>query len=72
MKTLTCAQLGGPCEAKITGNTPEEMMTNGMAHLESAHPEMAAKVKATPKDDPMMVSWNEKFVKDWAAAPESH
>jgi len=68
MKTMTCSQMGGTCEAKITGNTPEEMMENGMKHLERNHPDMAAKVKATPADDPMMVSWNEKFKKDWEMA----
>ena len=68
MKTMTCAQMGGPCEAKITGDTPEEMMANGMKHLEQSHPDMAATVKATPKDDPMMIGWNEKFMKDWEAA----
>ena len=70
MKTLTCAQLGGPCDAAISGNTKDELMANGMKHLEEAHPDMAAKVKATPKDDPMMVEWNEKFNKDWDAAAE--
>ena len=66
---MTCAQMGGMCDAKVTGSSPEEMMGNGMAHLEAAHPEMAATVKAMPKDDPMMVSWNEKFMKDYEAAP---
>ncbi len=70
MKTMTCAQMGGPCDTAITAETEDEMMAKGMAHLESAHPEMAAKVKATPKDDPMMVAWGEKFHADWAAAPE--
>ena len=68
MKTLTCSQLGGPCDAKITGSTPDEMMANGMKHLEQAHPDMAAKVKATPKEDPTMVEWNKKFMADFAAA----
>ena len=66
MKTMTCAQMGGPCKEKIAGSTPEEMIANGMKHLEEAHPEMAAQMKATPKDDPMMVEWNKKFMKDWA------
>ena len=70
MKTMTCAQMGGPCDAQITGSTQDEMMANGMAHLESAHPEMAATVKAMPKDDPTMVAWGEKFKADWEAAPE--
>ena len=68
MKTMTCAQMGGPCDAKITGNTPDEMMANGMKHLEQSHPKMAADVKAAPKDDPMMVAWNKKFMEDWNAA----
>jgi predicted small metal-binding protein len=71
MKTMTCSQMGGPCDAKITGSTPEEMMKNAMQHAETAHPDMAAKIKATPQDDPMMISWNEKFKKDWASAPET-
>lgn len=68
MKTMTCAQMGGPCKAKVTGNTPEEMLKNGMQHLEKAHPEMAAKVKATTRDDPMMKEWNKKFMEDWKKA----
>ena len=72
MKTMTCAQMEGPCEEKITGNTSEEMMGNGMSHMESAHPEMAADIKAMPKDDPKMVAWYEKFMKDWAAVPETN
>ena len=71
MKTLTCRQMGGSCDAKITGNTPDEMIANGMKHLESAHPKMAADVKAAPKDDPMMVEWAKKFQADWANAPDS-
>lgn len=72
MKTMTCAQLGGMCEEAITGSTSLEMMDNGMKHLESAHPEMAADIKAMPKDDPKMVAWSEKFMKDWEEAPETN
>ncbi len=70
MKKMTCAQMGGTCEAEIMGATPEEMMANGMKHLEEAHPEMAEKVKSMPKDDPTMVEWNTKFAADYEAAPE--
>lgn len=68
MKTMTCAQMGGPCEAKITGNTPEEMMKNGMRHMEEEHPEMADDIKAMDKNDPKMVDWNKKFMKEWDSA----
>ena len=72
MKTMTCSQMGGMCEAKITGNTSDEMMKNGMMHLESVHPDMAKNIKATPNDDPKMAQWSKKFVKDWEATPESN
>ena len=49
---------------------PNEMMTNGMAHMEAAHPEMAADIKAMPKDDPKMVAWSEDFQKKWDAKSE--
>lgn len=67
---MTCAQMSGPCDEKIKGNTEEEMITNGMKHLEEAHPDMAANVKAMPQTDPMMVGWMEKFKKDFADAPQ--
>ena len=46
------------------------MMTKGMAHLESAHPEMAAQVKSMAHDDPVMVEWMQKFNETWETAPE--
>ena len=70
MKTMTCAHMGGMCEAKISGGTPEEMTKNGMAHIEAAHPEMAADIKAMSQDDPKMVEWHKKFMADFAALPE--
>ena len=70
MKTLTCAQMGGPCEEKISGATKDEMMSNGMKHMEAAHPEMAADIKSMPKDDPKMVEWGKTFDASWDAAPE--
>ena len=71
MKTMTCRQLGGTCDHPISAETPEEMMSKGMAHLESDHPEMAADIKTMLKDDPLMVAWSEKFQKDWDATPEN-
>jgi predicted small metal-binding protein len=71
MKTMTCAQMGGPCDAAMSAETSDEMMNMGMAHIESAHPELAASIKAMPEDDPKMVAWGKKFAEDWAAAPET-
>ncbi len=71
MKTMTCKQMGGMCDEAMTAGTQEEMMNAGMAHLEVAHPEMAAGIKAMPKDDPKMVEWGTKFATDWASTPEN-
>ncbi len=68
MKQMTCAQMGGPCEEMISGNTAEEMVANGMKHMESAHPEMAAKVKAMSKEE--TDKWMEEFKGKWEAAPD--
>ncbi len=67
---MTCAQMGGMCEAEIMGGTREEMMGNGMKHLEEAHPEMAESVKNMSETDPMMMAWVEKFNADYDATPE--
>jgi hypothetical protein len=67
---MTCRQMGGPCDAKIQGANPDEMMKNGMMHLEQMHPQMATDVKAAPKDDPKMKEWSEKFMADWENTPE--
>lgn len=69
MKTMTCAQMGGMCDEKIKGSTPDEMITCGMAHLEAKHPEMAQTIKSLSKDDPMLISWNSKFLKDFHSTP---
>lgn len=67
MKTMTCIQLGGTCEARITGDTPEEIIKNGMKHLENNHSEIADRIKDMAANDPEMVEWNKKFMKDWHA-----
>lgn len=64
--------MGGMCEEKVSGATPEEMMNNGMTHLEAAHPEMAANIKAMPKDDPQMVAWGQKFQQTWESTPDDN
>ena len=71
MKTMTCRELGGMCDDKMSANTSDEMMKKGMMHLEAAHPEMAKDIKAMPEGDPKMIAWGEKFKKDWDAASES-
>ena len=68
---MTCRQMGGMCDHAMTAATSDEMMGMGMQHLETAHPEMAADIKAMPKDDPKMIEWGTKYMADWNALPEN-
>jgi len=69
MKQMTCAQMGGPatCNTMISGNTAEEMVKNGMDHINQVHPEMAADIKKmTPEETSQ---WMADFQKKFDAAP---
>ena len=62
--------MGGPCEEAISGNTPDELVANGMEHLKAAHPEMAEGVaKMTPEQ---LEEWNKDFHAKFEAAPETN
>jgi predicted small metal-binding protein len=67
MKQLTCAQMGGPCDAPIHGETKDELMNNGMEHVKAAHPEMVAAITNMSKEDG--AKWQAEFDKQWDAAP---
>lgn len=62
--------MGGMCEEKITGATPDDIIANGMTHLDTAHPEMAASIRSMGNDHPAIVEWREKFMKTWETTPE--
>ncbi len=70
MKTLTCRQMDGMCDEPISAETSQQMIDVCMEHVKMAHPDMAKNIEATPKDDPKMVAWYEKFMKTWAETPE--
>lgn len=71
MKTLTCAAMGGPatCTTVLSGNTPEEMLAAGTAHVNEAHPEIAEMMKTMSKED--MDKWMTEFHAKFAALPEA-
>ncbi len=71
MKTITCRAMGGMCDEPLSAETFDELMVVGMEHLKVAHPEMAETVEKMPKDDPMMVKWDQDVRKIWAELPET-
>ena len=74
MKTLTCRQLGGPCDMPIHGETAQELMDNGTKHIRQSNDEGHKKVVAMMEDmrnDPEAgKKWQEDFDRKFAEAPE--
>ncbi len=68
MKTMTCAQMGGTCDTAMTAATEAEMVEMGMAHIATAHPDMAEKVAAMTQEE--KDAWAADFHAKWEAAPE--
>jgi hypothetical protein len=52
----------------IMGNSPEEMVKNGMDHVMASHPDMAAKIQAMTKE--ATDNWMLDFQKGWDALPD--
>ena len=72
---MTCKDMGGMCDAEITGETPEEMMENGKKHVhdtaeggDATHGELVEKMKVmTPEEFKM---WEDGFKVKFEAAAE--
>jgi len=74
MKTMTCRQMGGPCDTAIHGATTEEMMTNGATHISQTNDEEHKKVlvmmEKMQKNPESGKQWNDDFVKKFTELPE--
>ncbi len=74
MKTLACRDLGGPCEAEITGNSFAEVGKNSRTHVmeqiskgDEGHRAAAAKMqKASPEEQQAMMAEFERRYNDAA------
>lgn len=78
MKTMTCKQLYGPCDALIHGETAEEMMENSKQHamkmVESGDELHINAMKAMGEmhqhmDEKAVEEWMKKFQADFDACP---
>lgn len=77
MKTMTCRQMGGPCDAPFHGNTADDVIKAQDAHLkemvasgDEAH-KSAAKMMADRWKNPLKgMGWYMQTKKDFAALPE--
>ena len=77
MKTMTCKQLGGPCELALQGETADEVIKAQDRHLkevvasgDETHKGALKDMKGRWKHPISGMGWYRKAKKDFAALPE--
>ena len=77
MKTMTCKQMGGPCDLAFHGNTADEVIKAEDKHLkevvangDQAHEEALKAMKGRWKHPIAGMGWYKKVKSDFAALPE--
>ncbi len=77
MKTMTCRQLGGPCDAALQGDKADDVIKAQDAHLkesvasgDATHEEAAKGMQDRWKHPVAGMGWYRKTKKDFAALPE--
>ena len=68
MKTMTCRQLGGTCDQKLSAETWDDMVQTMTKHVMENHPDVAEKMKAMHEQDPK--KWGKEMKPKWEAAKE--
>ena len=69
MKTLTCRQLGGACDEKLTASSWDEMVRTMTKHVLACHPDVAKRFEKMHNEDPKR--WGRENRPKWDAAPET-
>lgn len=77
MKTMTCAQLGGPCGLAHRGSTADEIIRAQDAHLKEAvaagerdHESARKEMKGRWKNPLSGMGWYRRTKREFAALPE--
>ena len=68
MKTLTCKELGGTCDQKLSANSWDEMVQVMTRHVMQEHPDVARSMEKMHRRDPR--EWARETKPRWDAAPE--
>ena len=77
MKTMTCRQLGGPCDFSLTGENADEVIQQQDQHLkdavaagDAAHEPALGEMKKRWKRPVSGLKWYKQTKRDFAALPE--
>ena len=78
MKTMTCRQLGGPCEHELRGENANEVIKAQDAHLKEAvaggdasHTTALKEMQGRWKNPLAGMGWYRKAKKDFAQLPQA-
>jgi predicted small metal-binding protein len=69
MKSMTCRELGGPCDQKLSATTWGEMVKKMTSHVMEKHPDTAKAMEKTHTQDPN--KWGQEMKPKWDAKPET-
>ena len=79
MKTMTCREMGGPCDAPFFGNSADEVIKAEDAHLkemvakgDEAHKSALKEMQGRWKNPIKGMGWYLKTQKAFAALPEDY
>lgn len=77
MKTITCREMGGTCDALIQGSTPEEIMVKGGNHVnemaalgDEGHVKAKEMMDGAVNNPEALKKWQEQFMATYNAAKE--
>jgi len=77
MKTMTCKQLGGPCELQHHGTTADDVIKAQDAHLkdvvskgDAAHQAALSDMKGRWRHPVASMTWYKNAKRDFAALPD--
>ena len=68
MKTMTCKELGGKCDQKLSAGSWDEMVQVMTKHVMTTHPDVAKEMEKMHNADPK--KWGRETKPKWDAAPE--
>jgi predicted small metal-binding protein len=69
MKTMTCQQLGGKCDQKLSASSWDEMVKVMTKHVMEKHPDVAKQMEKMHNQDPKR--WAAETKPKWDAAAEA-
>jgi predicted small metal-binding protein len=69
MKTMTCKELGGPCDQQLSAESWDEMVTVMTNHVMENHPETIKEMEKMHAEDPK--KWGAEMKPKWDAAPST-